>query len=318
MTSQFHKGTAVKMAAHRNAIDRESHKGVVATGKVVMRKSEHPSASWKDSEPFLAVRWDDSGITTFEPVRRLALLTVLEREDRAAAMRVLRAPYGRASGKKCSARIKVKVKARCACSGRSSGASRSRELAEMRTLLQEKGYSPRDAEALHAEGMGSYELEHRLKERGGLERTHGLRKGRSSGVSKAYDAEILAGMARGPWAIDWANRQEERGRRLGQVDIYEAAPRTPAWAMRWARDAAGRIVKASRATTLTELYERVQELGFRKDAERFGLYLSAGVTGEGISWTDDVSAPQSVTDAAISIPRGEFYQRAAKSYTERY
>lgn len=153
--------------------------------------------------------------------------------------------------------------------------------------------------------------------------TTGFARGRARVGETAYDPEILAGIARGPWAMHWADREEERGRRLGRVDVYDAAPRTPRWALRWARDVAGAIVHASskedgRVPTLTELYERARALGYARDAESFGSHLGMEHIGHGIGWTDDVRASRADTDAAISIPHGEFYERAARFYSHRY
>ncbi len=47
---------------------------------------------------------------------------------------------------------------------------------EMRALLRSAGYDPSAARGLQAEGMGPFELKERLRERGGLTRTHNLRK----------------------------------------------------------------------------------------------------------------------------------------------
>ena len=152
--------------------------------------------------------------------------------------------------------------------------------------------------------------------------TTGFARGRARAGETAYDAEILAGIARGPWASYWADREEERGRRLGGVDVYDAAPPAPRWAQRWARDAAGAIVHAStkdgRVPTLTELYERAQALGYARDAESFGSHLGMQFVGHGVGWTDDVRASRAETSAAISIPHGEFYPRAARFYSHRY
>ena len=49
------------------------------------------------------------------------------------------------------------------------------ETTEMRALLVQYGYNPRDAAKLQREGMGPYELEHRLKY-DDLHRTHGLQR----------------------------------------------------------------------------------------------------------------------------------------------
>lgn len=61
-----------------------------------------------------------------------------------------------------------------------TGASSS-DLKEMEDILKKHGYDPKDAKALQAEGMGSHELEHRIKSTkpGGwasLEYTHNLKK----------------------------------------------------------------------------------------------------------------------------------------------
>ncbi len=60
-------------------------------------------------------------------------------------------------------------------------AASSSELKEMEEILQEHGYDPKDAKALQTEGMGSHELEHRIKSTkpggmGSLEYTHKLKK----------------------------------------------------------------------------------------------------------------------------------------------
>ena len=54
------------------------------------------------------------------------------------------------------------------------------ELKEMQALLKKHGYDPKHAKALQKEGLGSYELEDRLKHKpgsvGSLEYTHGIKK----------------------------------------------------------------------------------------------------------------------------------------------
>ena len=50
------------------------------------------------------------------------------------------------------------------------------DIREMRDLLKDAGYNPKDAKKLQAEGMGPEELKVRLEEPGGLERTHRLKK----------------------------------------------------------------------------------------------------------------------------------------------
>ena len=62
---------------------------------------------------------------------------------------------------------------------------RERELQELQNLLASKGYDPKDAIILQAEGMGPFELVDRLKEPGGLERTHALVKLATTEVTAA-------------------------------------------------------------------------------------------------------------------------------------
>ena len=117
-----------------------------------------------------------------------------------------------------------------------------------------------------------------------------------------HDSDILAGIARGPWALLWADEQEEKGRSFSQIDIYEAAPKTPAWAKKWAREVADEIVKLNNNTSLRYLYDLVSANGFPYDAENFGSKLGCQVTGHGISWSDDTDLPHDT----IKRPYSEF------------
>lgn len=62
---------------------------------------------------------------------------------------------------------------------------RESELQELQALLSAKGYDPKDALILQAEGMGPFELVERLKEPDGLERSHALIKMASTEVTAA-------------------------------------------------------------------------------------------------------------------------------------
>jgi len=133
--------------------------------------------------------------------------------------------------------------------------------------------------------------------------------------TKAIDhvRDILRGMARGPWALYWADREEEKGSSFSGVDIYEAAPEAPAWAKKWARELADKIVllntdrrgRRSERPGLDGLYEEAVAEGFAKDGEAFGYYLGMQAVGAGVRWDDDVSG----TNLEISVPYDEFYQR---------
>jgi hypothetical protein len=61
------------------------------------------------------------------------------------------------------------------------GAAHPGELKELEAILEAHGYDPKDAKKLNEEGMGPYELEHRIKSTsaggmGSLEFTHGIHK----------------------------------------------------------------------------------------------------------------------------------------------
>lgn len=122
-----------------------------------------------------------------------------------------------------------------------------------------------------------------------------------------HDRDILHGMSRGPWAVHWANREEERGKSFSGMDIYEAAPKAPRWAQKWARDLADKVVEANGGTSLADLYQAAASDGFAKDDETFGFYLGMQATGAGVRWDDDISPNTTVT---IRVPSAEFYQGA--------
>ncbi len=72
----------------------------------------------------------------------------------------------------------------------------ARELKDMEALLKGKGYDPKDAKKLQGEGMGTYELEDRLKKPSDLERTHGLKKEAATRYGRGVTAEALSKVAR--------------------------------------------------------------------------------------------------------------------------
>lgn len=123
---------------------------------------------------------------------------------------------------------------------------------------------------------------------------------------KAHDKEILAGIPAGVWADLWATEQEELGRSFSGQDIVEAAPKPPAWARKWAKELADGIVLLNRKS-LEDLYEMVENAGFSRGREDFGLLLGMQAVGHGISWSDDVSHSKLPHDA-IKLPRADFYR----------
>ena len=117
-----------------------------------------------------------------------------------------------------------------------------------------------------------------------------------------HNAEILYGMARGPWADHWAHAQEERGRSFSGQNIYDICPEPPKWARLWARNLAADLVGANEGLGLEALYLAARHAGFDKSREDFGCCLGCEAVGMGIRWDDDFS-----TDLKIEVPHREFY-----------
>jgi hypothetical protein len=121
-----------------------------------------------------------------------------------------------------------------------------------------------------------------------------------------HDSDVLRGMARGPWAVHWADREEERGITHSQEDLYEVAPEAPRWAQRWARDLADKVVEVNGGASLADLYQLAVSEGFARDEESLGFYLGMQATGAGVRWDDDLRG----TASKIRVPSCEFYQGA--------
>jgi len=121
-----------------------------------------------------------------------------------------------------------------------------------------------------------------------------------------HNAEILAGIPAGVWADLWATEQEEKGRSFSGMDIVEEAPNPPAWAKKWGKEIADKIV-ALNHKSLEELYQMVVAAGYPHDRDQFGLHLGMQAVGHGISWSDDVSYAKLSHDA-IKLPRTDFYR----------
>jgi hypothetical protein len=124
-------------------------------------------------------------------------------------------------------------------------------------------------------------------------------------VVAAGEAEILSGMARGPWASHWAQEEEERGESHGGEDIYETAPPAPKWVKKWAAALGKSISSLNHDVGLEDLYQAARADGFTKDRETFGFYLGMQSVGHGVSWDDDHSS--SIT---IKVPSMELYEAA--------
>lgn len=128
------------------------------------------------------------------------------------------------------------------------------------------------------------------------------------GKTTKHDPEILAGIPRGVWADLWATEQEEKGRSFSGQEITSLAPRTPAFAKKWARKVADDIVRLN-GKSLEELYDTVtdRELDrpFPHDKDQFGLLLGMQAVGHGVSWSDDV---RGLHHDAIELPHTEFYR----------
>jgi len=137
-------------------------------------------------------------------------------------------------------------------------------------------------------------------------------KGTSGRSRNLEGAEIIDNMARAVWALHWADREEEKGHSLSQVDVFDAAPKTPACANKWALRVATDIAQLNGLGYLTpyaameELYRRAeaanQAKGRRTEpAHRFGSDLALQVLGHGVSWFDDNA------EFELKLPHDEFW-----------
>lgn len=137
-------------------------------------------------------------------------------------------------------------------------------------------------------------------------------KGTSGRGLHPEGAEIIDNMARAAWALNWADREEEKGRSLSQVDVFYAAPKTPACANKWALKVANEIAQRNYLGTLTpyaamqELYRKAEEANqaagrSTEPAERFGSDIALQVLGHGVSWFDDNA------EFELNLPHDEFY-----------
>lgn len=115
---------------------------------------------------------------------------------------------------------------------------------------------------------------------------------------------ILFGMAKGPWALEWADREEEKGRSFSGQDIYELAPNPPSDAIAWAEDVSAQLRRLNGVDALEDVYTKASFAGFDKDREVFGMYLGCQIAGHGISWCDDL---QPGAERYIDLPHREFY-----------
>lgn len=133
-------------------------------------------------------------------------------------------------------------------------------------------------------------------------------KKRNEILKDNHDPEILEGIPRGVWASLWADEQEEKGESFSGVDLMEAAPATPGWAKKWAKEVADRIVEMN-TTSLDEMYRIVTERGkYPHDRETFGYHLGMQAMGAGVSWSDDVDYKSDLKHDDIKIPYREFYR----------
>lgn len=128
-------------------------------------------------------------------------------------------------------------------------------------------------------------------------------------MSSKHNKDILKGIARGPYAMEWAERQEERGRSFSGVDIYEAAPNTSAKAKKWGSGLADKIVLLNAkkfqdpSMSLEKMFEMAVAEGFAKDREAFGFYLGMQAIGHGVAWDDDISG----SSIEFELPYAEYY-----------
>jgi hypothetical protein len=123
---------------------------------------------------------------------------------------------------------------------------------------------------------------------------------------KEIRAEILYGLAKGPWACWWADRAEEKGRSFSGQDTYQECPEPPKGARDWARKVAAQIELVN-GKGLPSLYQMAKKCGYPNSLESFGADLGLQVEGTGISWEDRLTGVERLWVLKIEIPYAEFY-----------
>lgn len=123
-------------------------------------------------------------------------------------------------------------------------------------------------------------------------------------MKRQFDSDWMGsfvdGAARVAFALTWANEYEERGNRIGPVDILGVAPETPLWAYVWAGIMIGHYEAANKTNIYAIAHMASEADGNEVDPEDFGGDLALMYLGTGVSWFDDHAK------FALVIPHGEF------------
>lgn len=102
---------------------------------------------------------------------------------------------------------------------------------------------------------------------------------------------ITDSIARTLFVLDWVDRQEAKGRRLGPGNLFDKAPVTSVAAKRTANKIREYIEDDNRmsldALFLKAMHDDGVDNPTTKDMESFGYYLTMEMLGHGVSWTDD-------------------------------
>lgn len=117
--------------------------------------------------------------------------------------------------------------------------------------------------------------------------------------------DIVDAMARALYVVDWAEREEARGRTYPGENLMEIAPPTPRVAYRAAEKLAGRIEEKNKLS-LDAIYVAASKAPGRHLREptpdEFGYAVAMQAMGTGVGWSDNHP------DVDIKIPHVEYRQ----------
>jgi len=117
--------------------------------------------------------------------------------------------------------------------------------------------------------------------------------------------DIIESMARTLHVVDWAEREEEKGRTYPGQNLFDVAPATTRGAFRAARKLADRIEERNKLS-LDAIYVAAAQAPGRHlekpTPERFGYGITMQALGTGVSWFDDHPRVE------IQIPRVEYHR----------
>ena len=128
--------------------------------------------------------------------------------------------------------------------------------------------------------------------------------------------EIIASMARTLFVLDWADEQEEKGKRLRPGDLDAQAPAKTPRKYVLAALAVTEVIEHDTGLSIDAVYVELATRPGRhtgpKTPEAFGSDLAMMVMGTGVSWYDDHPGPETLKHPRMDAAGGPRHYAAGK------